>query len=112
MNVVSHRNPLKQALHYQALLDAGEVEIALTHGPSTFAIILRVAAADADPAERDALVDRWRRAHHAAATPGDGDLRAAALLLVHRLCAIQRGAVALDTDGPWPVLTVTFPADA
>ena len=26
MNVVSHRNPLRQALHYKALLDAGEVD--------------------------------------------------------------------------------------
>lgn len=92
-------------------LDTGEVEIALTHRPATFCITLRVTAADADPAERDALTARWRHARPAAAPPGVGDLRAASLLLLHRLCAIQRGAVTLDTDGPWPVLTVTFPAD-
>ena len=64
MNVVSHRNPLKQALHYQALLDAGEVdsqtELArLCRTPrSTISAYLRLLGLDAEvQAEALALND-------------------------------------------------------
>ncbi len=64
MNVVNHRNPLRQALHYKALLDAGEVdsqtELArLCSTPrSTISAYLRLLGLDAEvQAEALALND-------------------------------------------------------
>ncbi|MCB9530078.1 MAG: hypothetical protein H6703_13045 [Myxococcales bacterium] len=96
-------------------LEAGEVEIALAHRDGVFECRIRVIAADGEVSERPALVERWRRADADARDPeraAAADLRGAPILLLHRLCAVQGGAVALTRLEPWPELVLTLPVEA
>ena len=95
-------------------LEAGEVEIALTHRDDALEARIRVIAADGEDDERPALIERWIRADTEARDPARADaadLRGAPLLLLHRLCAVQGGTVALTRHEPWPELVLTLPLD-
>jgi len=99
----------------QDALEAGEVEIALTHRAGAFEARIRLLAADGEDDERPALIERWRRADAEARDPARADaadLRGAPILLLHRLCAIQGGHIELTRLEPWPELTLTLPHEA
>lgn len=97
------------------LLDAmerGEVEIAFEHPiGGGIDVTVRAISAEADPNDRSTLVEHWRQADAGARAEASvpGDLRGAPILLLHRLCEIQGGAVELERLEPWPTVRLRLP---